>query len=395
MPDPVQLEGGQSVSSHRPRLRELLWLILPTAIAGICAAGATMWRLPTQVEIDTFVSQVQVHSSSKTPQVVTEQVHARSIALSRFKEVRLTPDAVWIFNPLKYGIHQNSYPESGWSRVRLPSDRQLVLTPSGQSSDTTVIIQPDSLRSDSLALGSIFTRPGTVIFSIPEPRLLSLEMRGEEQHGTIQLPERFLVLANSCMNGGLTWPYFGASVTLRIQLSKTSPFLQYTADRSGILFQTRFAKDDAVSLLGQSRLAIDRVEFVRAGRLTPQPTTTLDGPGTINYVGEQGEKPVDLRAKDLLLLCKLQKLPCKPQRFDLTEATLTMDDKLHVHLIGTANTLLSGPPGSLVDRRRNLFDVARHNRTLAASFTMIVWLIPTLIAGRKFLREGNDGQKSS
>jgi hypothetical protein len=390
MPNPIQPNSGQADSGNRTRQRwrGLLWLLLPSLIVGSCAVGSMIWRLPTKVEIDAIVTQAQFHSRGDDRQVVLQKVDVRSLALGGFKEVRLTPAAVWIFNPVKYDIRRNLYPEDGWSRVRLPSGEDLVLTSAGQSSDSAITIEPDKENTGSLGLGSILAGRGAVNLSAPEPGLLSLELRGGEQNGTMELPKKFLLLANSCTIAGVAWPYLGPSVTLRIQLSQNNHFLAYAAEPSGILFQTRFAKGEAVRLLDQSGLAIDRVEFVRAARLTPDPQTTLDGPGTVKFVGHQGVDPVSLQANDLLKLSDLRE-------FRLLDAALTKDDKLRVRLSGIAGSLSSGPPGSVLDRRLTLFDVMWHNPRVAALFTILVWLVTTLIAGRKLLKEQQDGTKPS
>jgi TIR domain len=382
LPNPVQSENAPTPGSDsiKSPWRLLAWLLFPTVVIGICVAGAMFWRLPAKIEIDAIVSQAQFHTRGEDQQVVLEKADARSLALSGFKEVRFAPEEVWIFNPAKYDIQRDSYPEDGWHRATLPPGQDLVLYPSDQTSDTAITIQPDKTSKGSLELGSILVGRAVITVSVPEPQLLSLELRGGHQNGTVELPEKFLLLANSCENNGLAWPYLRRSVTLRIQLSPNKHFLAYSAEASGILFQTRFKKSDAPSLLGRSGLNIDDLSFLRAARLTPKLETTLDGPGSIKFVDHQGVDSVSLQKNHLLTLGGLRD-------FHILGATFSSDDKLKVQLNGTAGSLFSGLPGEVMDRRLTLFDVAWHNPKLTALFTIFVWLIPTLIAGRKFLKE--------
>src|ERR1035438_8248994 len=145
MPSPVQPDGAQADDRNplRSPWRGLVWLLLPSALIGICVVGAMFWRMPTKVAIDAIVSQAQFHTRGEDRQVILERADARSLALSGFKEVRFAPESVWIFNPAKEDIRRNSYPEDGWSRVTLPHGQDLVLNPSGQTSDTAITIQPD------------------------------------------------------------------------------------------------------------------------------------------------------------------------------------------------------------------------------------------------------------
>jgi hypothetical protein len=57
---------------------------------------------------------------------------------------------------------------------------------------------------------------------------------------------------------------------------------------------------------------IDRVDFVRLGRLTPDPQTILAGPGSIKLGGQQGVDPVVLQGEYLPKLALVQRIRLVP-----------------------------------------------------------------------------------
>jgi hypothetical protein len=64
-------------------------------------------------------------------------------------------------------------------------------------------------------------------------------------------------------------------------------------------------------------------------------------------------------------------------------------DSVRVRLYGTASRVSSGPPGNVRRRSVSRFDQLWGSPAAVKVFTILVWLVPTLIGARRFLRESN------
>jgi hypothetical protein len=91
--------------------------------------------------------------------------------------------------------------------------------------------------------------------------------------------------------------------------------------------------------------------------------------------------PVRLGAKEFLNLGRLES-------FYVQEvAPATQNNSLHIRVEGVAGKLESGLAGSVEDRRPSEFDLLWKNSALVPLFTVLAWLVPTLVAVRKYYRE--------
>jgi hypothetical protein len=132
-------------------------------------------------------------------------------------------------------------------------------------------------------------------------------------------------------------------------------------------------------LLDRSGVKIDRISFLRGGRLTPGSQTTLTGPSSVDFLEEDGAKQLILKTNDVLETGELRDAR-------IVSAVLNKDDMLSVRVVGTTRSLVAGPiPG--VDRRPTLFELVSHQPAVMALFAIIVWIFPTVISIRKFLQE--------
>ena len=127
-------------------------------------------------------------------------------------------------------------------------------------------------------------------------------------------------------------------------------------------------------------MPINDASFAQLGRLTQRLQSTISGPGVIKFVDQEGAGPIVINATDTLTVGDLR-------ASRLVEASLTAEKDLQIRMIGTMGLLASGLPGAVIDRRLTLFDVIWHNPKLVALFTIVVWILPTLISTRKFLLE--------
>jgi len=379
--DAGEVEVGAGAKSYGLHLTRML---LPTALIASLVLASMFWRMPARIDIDATVNQVKFDTTDGgKPQVVLARIEADSLGLKGFQEIRLTPQAISIFDPNKFDIEHNRYAENGWHTIPVPAG-DLVLTPL-PSGGATILIEPlpKTGSAGSVQVGPIYALGAThVTLSTPEPGVLSLQLRGPQQPGSVELPKTFILQVSSCSLNIAALPYASSSMTLRVELSDASgQLLSFTPLPSGTLFQPGFATNQDVPLLDGSGLDIAKVDFFSAGVLTPDPQTTLEGPGQIHFDGHP--ETVDLAAGDLLKLDSLT-------NFHVFSTDLYHkdggQDLLRVNLGGTAATLQSGKMGFLEDRRLTLFDVAKHDRKLAALFVIVLlWLAPTVIAGRKFL----------
>ena len=254
-PDLVANDQLGDKTQARPLWRALSWLLFPSVMLTACAVAAMFWRIPTRVDIQATVSHADFHISGDSKEVILDEVDAQSLALGSFEKIRIDQQSVWIFDPAKYDFENDSYPESGWHRLPIPSDTELILTPTDLTS-STLTIRPGAGLYKSLKVSNILIQRGTVALSVPEPKVLSLMFRGVQQEGVLKLPDTFEIVANSlAMNRG-SWPYPGGSIVLRVKVDPNSPFMVFTTPASGATLQARIGAGGDIALLIRPRKGV-------------------------------------------------------------------------------------------------------------------------------------------
>jgi hypothetical protein len=366
----------------KPSNAGLLWLLLPTALIATLVVISMSYPVPATVEITATVNQLKLQTIAGDAQVLLAQSPVTSLGLTGLQEFRFHPAKLWIANPSKLD-KSNEYPEDAWQEV--PNLSEFVLRDS-PAQDQLISIEPwlDEGNSGSIRVGPIYaTGLSRVTLSTPGRLLLSLRLVGTPEKGSLQLPKRFRLH----IQGGTTQPalpYLG-SVDLRVERTDESKLvdLKPAPQPTGTTMQLVFEEGKELPLLDGNGLEVVQLEFVRQGKLTPEPESALTGPGKIQFAGHP--EAVDVAAKDVLELGELRD-------FHIANADLFLQGdeqtSLRLKLTGTAGSLRSGPAGLAEERRLSLFDVARHDQQMVALFViLLLWLAPTLIAGRNFLRK--------
>lgn len=127
-------------------------------------------------------------------------------------------------------------------------------------------------------------------------------------------------------------------------------------------------------LFGSSGLAVSQLVFSQLGRFGAQ-ESTLTGDGSIRMEGAGSATPISLRPGDWLVLEDLRNFRVKGS---------WADDQFRLQLSGVAGLLRSTSASNrMEDRRLSLFESVTRNAKLAALFAVLVWLVPTLVAGRR------------
>ncbi len=360
----------------RARLISLAWIVLPSAVVALLVLGLIRWRVPAAVEIDVSVRRTELRTHGPDPQVLLDSTEVRSISLRGFEELRLSPAAVWVADPAKYDLERGAYPEDAWTV--LPAGQSLILRPAGGTA-ATVTIRPAATSGGSLVLDRVFAGSAGVTLESPEPGSVAVKLLEHTQTRAFSLPEEFWLVADYCARDGAPWPQHGQSVTLRVRPRQDNRLLEFSSSESGVLLAVVYLPGRKEPVLARD-FAVEQAEFLDQGP-TGQPESTLTGPGTIRYVDYPGVEPVQLSGNDFLDLGGLR-------GFLLRRIELLGDEGgLRLRLYGMAGRLSSGPKGSTRDRRLTQFDALWRNRTLATLFTVLVWLVPTLLAVRRFYRE--------
>lgn len=375
-PSPRPVIGNTSKPRSLNRWFSMAWLVLPTLVVVLVVFILMKWPAPTEVEIDMIATSVQFRGHGADKQVLLESMPARWLALQGFAEIRLSPETVWVVDPAKHDFQHDTYPSNAWSP--LLHGQPLVLRPVGRS-EAAVTIQPFAKSDGSLRLGRIFAGSADITLRSPERGSLSVELRGENLDGDVPLPEEFRMDADRCAREGASLAPSGSPMTLRVRLSQSSRLLEYSSQPSGMRLAVAYPAGDKESFLGKDGFAVDQVRFLGQGP-TGQPESTLAGAGVIRYVRYTSARLVPLSEGDFLNLDDLS-------GFHVREIAPNGDTRsLRMHLGGVAGKISSGPVGSIRDRRLTYFDNLWQNPIIATLFTILAWVVPTLIGARNLYR---------
>jgi len=355
----------------------MAWLVLPTLVVAGAVLVLMNWPAPADVDVSTVATSLQFRSRGTDRQVLLEPTSARWLALKGFDEIRLTPTAVLIADQTKHDFEHDTYPASAWSP--LPLGEVLALHPAGRT-EAAVTIRPIGKENGSLTLGPIVVGSADITLRSPEKGSLSVELRGQKMDGDVPLPEEFRIDADNCIRDGDLSAHSGSPMTFKILLGQKSRLLDYSSQRSGVRLAIGYAANRKESFLGKAGFAVDQVRFLDQGT-TGQPESTLSGTGVIEYTHYPAATAVPLSGGDFLSLDDLK-------GFYLREIAPADDmNSLRVRMGGVVGKIRSGPVGSVTDRRLTNFDRLRQNPTLVTLFTVLGWVVPTLIAARKLYKE--------
>lgn len=368
-PDPNQVRGA--------RVLGLAWVILPSAVVAVAVVALMRWPAPASIKVDAIASRVSFHGRGGDPQVLLAGATVRTLVLRGFHEVRLRVAAVSIANPDKYDLQRGTYPASAWTP--LPHEDELVLRPTGREK-AGITIRPEGKPDSGLGLDRVIASSAEVTLESPEKNLLGVDIRGEKPRGTVQLPPEFTVVADYCQKDGAPVPYNRASWTMRVLAPESERLLDFSSEDSGVYLGLELPPGSKGTILDRGGFGIDRVEFLDQDAVG-RPVSTLSGPGTIEFQRAPSIMPVRLGANEFLNLGRLES-------FYVQEAApATLERSLQIRMEGVAGKLESGPAGLIEDRRPSRFDLLWKNSTLAALFTVLAWLVPTLVAVRKYYKE--------
>lgn len=369
--------GGDAPKTLRDRWLSMAWLVLPTLAVAASAFILMKWPAPTEVDIEAIATSVQFRGHGSEKQPLLESMAARWIALQGFDEIRLAPAAVWIADPAKYDFEHDTYLETAWKPA--PPGQSLVLHPAGRD-EAAITIRPLAKSDAPLALGRLFGGSAGVRMGSPERGSLSVELQGQKVDGDLWLPADFRVDADRCVREGDSKSRSVSTMTFKVRLSESSRLLEYSSQRRGVRVAVGYPSDSQEPFLGQAGFAVDQVAFLRQG-VTGQPESTIAGAGVIRYPQYPAIAAATLSKGDFLSLSELR-------GFHLRQIAPGKGGRgLQMSLGGVAGKIHSGPAGSVRDRRVTHFSELWQNRGVTAFFTILAWLVPTLIAGRNLYRD--------
>jgi hypothetical protein len=361
--------AGDAGGIRARRLRAAAWILLPSAMVAAAVPVLMRWPAPATVDIDVTARKMQVRSRGESAPLL-QQAAVRSLALRGFQEVSVPEGQISTANPAKYDLRTGAYAAGAWSALRM--DGPLRLRPVGADPATVTI---SMAGGQTLGVHEIFARAGAeIVLTSPEKDNVTLELRGAKQSGTLGLPSEFQMTADSCLSNAAAWPR-DASTTLRFQLGGPRRTLEFGGSESGVVMALEYSPGHGAPILNPD-LAVDRVEFQDLGR-TGLPESTVSAGGTIRFE-ETGGADVKLKGGDFLILENLRDFLVR--RVEFADAA----ESVRVRLYGTAGKVRSGPRDNVRSRGRSRFDQLWESAAVVKVFTILVWLIPTLIAARRF-----------
>jgi hypothetical protein len=116
------------------RLRNVLWLSLPTLAVLLLVFSSTRWYLPTRIQVDVTTQRLAfVVGGEKPREILSASVQFSSLVIEDCAKITLTPERLEAADPLLFVLAEEPgkpghYPESAWRELESPSTMRLLCT---------------------------------------------------------------------------------------------------------------------------------------------------------------------------------------------------------------------------------------------------------------------------
>jgi hypothetical protein len=366
-----QIKKHGEAKRQKCNLPAIATIALPSVLTVIILAVSMKLRVAPQIEIEAVVRRLTLTRASLKPAVAIKPMAARAITLRGLEEWRVHVSSVEAAKTGRYDARTGRYAASSWSKLK---GGLVALKPSmGLRSKVRLEAVADG---KPIVLDRLYTGAGAITYEVTEKERLFVELSRQPLHGSITLPD--LVRVQSDLYTRFhdpEWPWSEKAVTLQIRpVNAPSEFVVKDLPLS-IVMSLGMSASPSTLMADVSVSAVGLVDQAYGG----EAESTLSGVGKIRFVGFPDSLTVPLEPRIFVEIGGLQ-------QFYVRDLTLVDNAQLRLNLSGVVEKLCVGPKGAVTDRRPSWFQALRFNPTAATVFAMLSWVIPTVLAARKYLR---------
>lgn len=171
-----------------------------------------------------------------------------------------------------------------------------------------------------------------------------------------------------------------SAVTLELQPAEGGSLVEMSGTPAGPTILLTSPAGNGFPEILPAALHVSDVEFLNQGS-TGERLSTVSGEGSIGFPDAAGAQRISVTRGEYVILGGLE-------NFFVRTLTLQADPgAIRLKAGGVAGSLRSGPAGGVRERALTWFDWIWHQPRSAQLFGLLVWLLPTMLAGYKLMQE--------
>jgi hypothetical protein len=291
LPEPLRARDASRRALRRPGLASIL---LAPGVAILAAAlAATIWRVPTRLQLDLVVDRLAFTlAGERAVDLPARPLGFGTLSIENFDRLTFAPDRVrWI----------DRAPGSS----RMLRSAAMVLNSAGDAA-AIAVLEGAGRATGSASAGrmqplAIAPRSRVILTSGADAsKRLTLRVEGQSLDTNV-LPAAELALSASNVALGETPPSAraGGSVALAFSLPEDRPFVQVQGARRWFAITARPSAQSALTLL--ERAGVNRVELLKQGAGGTVESAVIAN-GEIRYPQQPGIAPVPVGVRDFVTL---------------------------------------------------------------------------------------------
>jgi hypothetical protein len=391
--------------------RIILVLVAPTVLVVALVLILMQLHKPTRVEltlrVDRLAMSIAPDSADAPTATLIDSGRVHAARFDRAARVTFEPDTLAIADEDRFDLKANRFPEDAWRPIPPTGRVGLEPLPGAPPVGPAVTLQSaeatgrgQSAGTASLGIVKLVRAEGgaEVVMAIGrekdgEQAWMTVDLHGPAASVDLVFPARFLVFADYMgLEGAGARSVAGDTLSLRAA-SESNTLVHVQGGARGLVLQVEPA-GPAATLLEASQIPVSAVALTRQGP-TGERHSSLIGPGTLRYPSLPGKAPVKLMAGDHVSLDGLRKARIKSLGLDTGLGPTKDHVGLKLTLDAVASTVRVGTPEQPRDARLTWFDWLWHDPVVGIMLAIIVWVLPTTVAGYRLWKELRSPSTSS
>jgi len=171
-----------------------------------------------------------------------------------------------------------------------------------------------------------------------------------------------------------------SAMTLRLQAAESGSLVEMSGTPAGPTVLLTSPAGNGYPEILPAALHVSAVEFLTQGSTGERPST-VSGEGSIGFPDAAGAQKISVKRGEYVLLGELE-------NFFIRKLALQADPgEIRLKAGGVAGSLRSGPAGGVRERTLTWFDWIWQQPRSVELFGLFVWLLPTMLAGYKLMKE--------